>query len=226
LQTKVLLCFTSRCQEIKNGRAIILTEYDKLLEDARAKAEAFKSTAKEYIPKMYRALNENPNLKPEDARDRIEKDCISIWSKRTILDALPDEAKDLEKQKAGRLSQKEANSAAVSAAPEKKKQEEIMIDTQGKPIENATTQPLTTTKATVAHSFQTCDNSEDQLQNKDNLLHFEFFIPSIDVQYYIFTPTDEGGNIEDKDQFWINGVLDKRTGKVIYANPGRRSQPE
>jgi hypothetical protein len=27
-----------------------------------------------------------------------------------------------------------------------------MIDTQGKPIENATTQPLTTTEATVAHS--------------------------------------------------------------------------
>ncbi len=55
---------------------------------------------------------ENPNLTPERSRDRIEKDCISIWSKRTILDALPDEAKDLEKQKAGQLSQKEANSAA------------------------------------------------------------------------------------------------------------------
>jgi predicted secreted Zn-dependent protease len=79
-----------------------LTEYDKLLEDARAKAEAFKSTAKEYTPKMYRALrNENPTPTPEDARDRIEKDCFDIWSKRTILDALPDEAKDLEKQKAG-----------------------------------------------------------------------------------------------------------------------------
>jgi hypothetical protein len=94
-----------------------LTEYDKLLEEARAKAEAFRSTAKEYVRKMYLALrNENPNHTPEDARDRIEKDCVGIWSKRTILDALPDEAKDLNKQKAGRLSQKEANSAAVSAA--------------------------------------------------------------------------------------------------------------
>ena len=47
-----------------------MTEYDKLLEEARAKAEAFKSTAKEYIPKMYSALrNENPNHTPEDARD-------------------------------------------------------------------------------------------------------------------------------------------------------------
>jgi hypothetical protein len=201
-----------------------LTEYDKLLEDARAKAEAFKSTAKEYIPKMYSALrNENPNHTPEDARDRIERDCVGIWSKRTILAALPDEAKNLEKQKAGRLSQKEANSAAVSAAPEKKKEEEIMIDTQGKPIGNATTQPLTTTETSVAHSFQTSDNNEDQLQNNDNLLHFEFFIPSKDVVMYIFIPPDEGGYKEDKDRFWVNGILDKGTGKVISAAIGRIS---
>jgi hypothetical protein len=52
---------------------------------------------------MYDALRtEDSNLSPEDARDRIEKDCLGIWSKRTILDALPDEAKDLKKQKAGR----------------------------------------------------------------------------------------------------------------------------
>jgi hypothetical protein len=82
------------------------------------------------------------------------------------------------------LSQNEANSAAVSAAPEKKKEEEIIIDTQGKPIENAATQPLTTTKVTVADSFQTSRNNDDQLQNNDDLLHFEFFIPSKDVVIY------------------------------------------
>jgi hypothetical protein len=73
-----------------------LTEYDKLLNEARAKTEAFsKLTAKEHIPKMYCALrNESRTLTPVDARDRIEKDCVNIWSKRTILDALPDEAKD------------------------------------------------------------------------------------------------------------------------------------
>ena len=204
-----------------------MTEYYKLLNEARAKTEAFsKLTAKEYVPKMYCALrNESPTLTPEDARDRIEKDCVNIWSKRTILDALPDEAKDLKKQKAGRLGQKEANSAAVSAAPEKKKEEEIMIiDTQGKPIENAiTTQRINTTKATVADSFQT-----SHLQDNDDLLHFEFFISSKAVVKYIFTPPDEGRDKEeeDKDQFWINGVLDKRTGEVISATIGRRSQPE
>ena len=78
----------------KNG----LQKYDALLEEVKKNAEKFRSTAKEYIPKMYWALrNEYSNVTPEDARDRIEKDCVGIWSKRTLLDALPEEAKDLKK---------------------------------------------------------------------------------------------------------------------------------
>ena len=66
-------------------------KYDELLEEAKSKAAAYISTAKFYIPKMYNALmKENQNVSPADARDRIEKDCVGIWSKRTILDALPD----------------------------------------------------------------------------------------------------------------------------------------
>ena len=99
-----------------------MCNYDELLEQARQRADAFRSTAKEFIPKMYKALrDEDPNTSPEDARDRIEKDCIGIWSKRTILDALPNEAKDPEKQKSGRLSQRKTNSAAVSASTNKEK---------------------------------------------------------------------------------------------------------
>jgi hypothetical protein len=82
---------------------------------------------------------------------------VGVWSKRTILDALLDEAKDLEKQKAGRISQKEANSAAVSAAPEKnKKEEQIMIDTQGKPIEKEIPALLTTTSSALTVSYSLC----------------------------------------------------------------------
>jgi hypothetical protein len=78
-----------------------LGEYDKLLEQAKERADAFRSTAKEFIPKMYKALrDEDPNASPGDIRDRIKKDCVKIWSKRTILEALPDEAKDPKKQKA------------------------------------------------------------------------------------------------------------------------------
>ena len=62
-------------------------KYDDLLEEAKSRAAAYISTAKLYIPKMYNALmDENKNISPEDARDRIEKDCVGIWSKRTILD--------------------------------------------------------------------------------------------------------------------------------------------
>lgn len=113
-----------------------LIKYDDILGEVKTKAENFRSTAKEYVPKLYEALhNENPYIAPHNARERIEKDLVGIWSKRTILDALPDEAKDPEKQKAGRLSQKEHNSAAFSAATTPKKTKKIIVDIQGRPIE-------------------------------------------------------------------------------------------
>ena len=76
--------------------------YDDLLEEARAKANAFRESAKQYVRNMYLALrNENPNITSEDARERIEKDLVGIWEKRTIVDALPDEAKESNKTKIG-----------------------------------------------------------------------------------------------------------------------------
>ncbi len=84
-----------------------MCNYDEPLEQARQRSYAFISTAKDFIPKMYKALSdENPNTSPGDARDRIEKDCICICIKRTILDALPNEAKDPEKQKSVILIQR------------------------------------------------------------------------------------------------------------------------
>ena len=112
---------------------IVLSEYDDLLKEVKGKAAAFQSTAREYVPKMYLALrNENHEIPAADARDRIEKDCAGIWSRRTILDALPDEAKNPEKQKAGRLGQTKRNSAAFSAAPQTKNK--IIIDNQGRSV--------------------------------------------------------------------------------------------
>jgi len=106
-----------------------------LLAEARTKAEAFRAAAKEYIPGMYDALrSEDHNISPAVARDRIQKDCINIWSRRTILVALPDEAKDLERQKVGRLGQKKRNSAAFSAASISEYKNEILIDTYGNTV--------------------------------------------------------------------------------------------
>jgi hypothetical protein len=77
-----------------------LSEYDDLLRKAREAEEQFRFIAKEIIPRMYVALRkENSNISASDARDRIIIDCIERWSKSTILDSLPDEAKDKEKPK-------------------------------------------------------------------------------------------------------------------------------
>lgn len=77
-----------------------MSEYDDLLRKAREAEEQFRFIAKEIIPAMYTALRkENSNISASDARDRILIDCIEMLSKSTILDFLPDEAKDKEKPK-------------------------------------------------------------------------------------------------------------------------------
>ena len=81
-----------------------MSTYDEMLQQVKVIGQAHQSKVKEYIPNIYWALrNEDSNTTPEDARNRIEKDCFGIWSKWTILDALPDEDKESKKQKAGQL---------------------------------------------------------------------------------------------------------------------------
>ena len=63
-------------------------DYESLLKQARG-------SAKYWIPQLCQALKEeNSNLSNEDIRDRVVKDCISIWQKDTIRDALPDAIKE------------------------------------------------------------------------------------------------------------------------------------
>ena len=112
-----------------------MSEYNDLLQELKSKIIDLQKpiivTAKEYIPKMYKAiLNENPELTPIEARRRIEKDCREqFWSKRTILYALPDDAKNLEKQKAGRQRHKNKNDdAAIIAALNLKSKINLDVD--------------------------------------------------------------------------------------------------
>lgn len=106
-----------------------MSNYNDLLVAARIEAEAYRLALNKYlpigyIPRMYEALRrENPNFSPKDAINRIQNDTADIWSKITILRALSDEAINQEKQKAGRLRQKEHNSAAFSAAPLQREEE-------------------------------------------------------------------------------------------------------
>jgi hypothetical protein len=74
--------------------------YDSLLEQAKA---AGTEAARTWIPKLCYALkDEDKNLSKEDIKDRVEKDCVEIWSKSTIRTYIPDEFKDVQKQEAGR----------------------------------------------------------------------------------------------------------------------------
>lgn len=111
-----------------------MSEYDKLLKNARIAARL---SAKHFVPQLHEALlKENPKMTLRDVRERIEKDCIEFWSKRTILDALPPEAKDPVKQKAGIQSRKAfgkrlaANSAAEIVTPASEKRE-ILVTVDG-----------------------------------------------------------------------------------------------
>lgn len=192
--------------------------YDQLLEEVRRKLEAFRqTTAKEYVPKMYRALrDETADLTPKDARHRIEKDCSVIWEKRTILEFLPDEAKDPEKQKSGRLGQKKRNSAAVTAAPLQQKRE-IMIDTEGKEIENSTALP-----STFADDFSSpprFDNSENQLNYESDHIQLEFSMPLRETLEDLLRL-----KACNQDVVWLKVVFDKRTSQVTSATTGEKSR--
>ena len=68
-----------------------MSTYEELLEESRFKIQSFlDSTANEYVPKMFWALHdEDPELVPEDVKDRIEKDCLGIWSKPNVESAAP-----------------------------------------------------------------------------------------------------------------------------------------
>jgi hypothetical protein len=76
------------------------SNYNSLLEQAKT---AGTEAARTWIPKLCYALkDEDKNLSKEDIKDRVEKDCVEIWSKSTIRTYIPDEFKDVQKQEAGR----------------------------------------------------------------------------------------------------------------------------
>jgi hypothetical protein len=63
------------------------------------------------------------------------------------------------------------------------------------------------------------DDNDNQLQNNEDLLPFEFSLQTGELFGYVW------GKVTDKeskeDHIWFNGILNKRTGKVISAAIGR-----
>jgi hypothetical protein len=87
----------------------------------------------------------------------------------TIIEALPDEAKDLKKQKASRLRKKQQDSAAVSAAlSSARNKKEIVIDIDGKAVGNNT--PFLT--STLSNLSALSDNGDDNRLQNPNLTLF------------------------------------------------------
>jgi phage-related minor tail protein len=76
------------------------SHYDEVLNQLRQKGEKL---ANQYIVELYIILRDEEKMPPEDCRDKIESDCVDLWSKATIRKYLPPEAKDPKKCKAGKM---------------------------------------------------------------------------------------------------------------------------
>lgn len=98
-------------------------KYDDLIALIRADHQTFLESCSNYVPRLYEALTKEEGLTSEDARDRIEKDCVEFWKIGTIRDALPKEAKDQVKAKAGKAS----GSARLNRTEEK----EVLVTAGG-----------------------------------------------------------------------------------------------
>ena len=205
-----------------------MSEYNNLLQELRSKVIELQkpiiATAIEYIPKMYTAiLKENPTLTPIQARQRIEKDCSKeFWSKRTILSALPDETKNLEKQKAGRLRHKNKiqKSAATIAAP-KLKDQIVIYAVRKDVLENELYHIESSNNILkVTNDNKGIETGSDITFNKQ-LLDFEFCLKFKDVRKYMTSLFNT--NTDNRD-VWFHGRIDTNSGQVVEANTGRNSQ--
>jgi hypothetical protein len=78
--------------------------YDDVLNELRQKGEKL---ANQYIVELYIILRDDEKMPPEDCRDKIEHDCVDLWSKTTIRKYLPPEAKDPKKRQAGKMGGEE-----------------------------------------------------------------------------------------------------------------------
>ena len=120
------------------------------------------------------------------------------------------------------IKAKEANSAAVSAAPSTEKKEKILIDTEGKPIEND--EPIASSEPSSIDDTASSDNSFNQRQNNINLLKFRFSLSLQTIWDHLapFIFKNESGEYP----IWFTGVLDGRTRQVISAAIGETSSEQ
>src|SRR5215208_2409984 len=86
------------------------SHYDEVLNELRQKGERL---ANQYIVELYNILRDEEKMLPEDCRDKIEHDCVDLWSKATIRKFLPPESKDPKKRQAGKMGGEEKKKAML-----------------------------------------------------------------------------------------------------------------
>ncbi len=161
-----------------------MSEYDDLLIEVKKKVH---SLAKEYVPKLYQALREE-GLSQEDARDRVEKDCIPIWAKETIRKWMPEEAKNpnvvdaakVREQKKKIVVSDPTNSSSFSLTePESKRLVQVTndgtsrVEDDSKPIPTIASHPdiRLPIKLDLAKYFPALNNSYRSGRKQVTLIH-------------------------------------------------------
>jgi hypothetical protein len=105
-----LLAFGGGCTSSKMSS---ISHYDDILNELRQKGERL---ANQYIMELYFILRDEEKMPPEDCRDKIEHDCVDLWSKATIRKYLPPESKDPKKRQAGKMGGEEKKKAMLLLA--------------------------------------------------------------------------------------------------------------
>lgn len=156
------------------------SKYDTLLKQARGSAIY-------WIPQLCLALKEeNSNISNDDIRDRVMKDCISIWQKDTIRKALPDEYKDKQKQEAARISHKNRNKSGESTIFA-----EPSTDAGLSPAETFSSEPTEQKSRTFDISeTEVISQFKNQLDRKDRKLK-EVIHENTMLRHYKKTPSED-----------------------------------
>jgi hypothetical protein len=102
-----LLAFGGGCVSAEMSSS---NHYDQVLNELRQKGQRL---ANQYIVELYNILRDEEKMPPEDCKDKIEHDCVDLWSKATIRKYLPPEAKDQKKRQAGKIGGEEKKKKAM-----------------------------------------------------------------------------------------------------------------
>ena len=208
-----------------------MSRYDDFLKQLK---EDHKTTAQMAIKQLYLLLKEeDPNLSNDDMYDRILKDCLVIWARATVIENMPDELKDSERQEAGRRGAEAkkkllrvtndgnvARDAPANSNLFEQKQIESQTLEQGSTKRDNTSSTIADKKVDDDYPISTVDNPASSSHN-EGLIPFEFPLRVQDVLGYLFP-----GSVKkyyNEDRVWFSGVLDKSTGEVISAAIGRRT---